>query len=415
MKFKRNVPMYSLILAVLMIVPLFLPSYAISGLSNVLISALFVLAFSLLLAQGGMLSFGHSAYFAIGAFATLHAMNAVADGNLAVSTPFLPIFGALAGLATGVVAGFFATQRSGVYFSMVTLAIAELFHTVAPNLQTVFGGETGVSSMRMPWAGISFGQEIEVYYLILVWVALCAAIMYLYTQTLSGRVTVALRENERRLAFLGYNVHATKILIFSISSMFTGVAGGLLAMANESASYELFSFTFSASAVLYTYIGGIGTFLGPAIGGAAMTFFGHVVSDMTRLWLLYQGIIFVLIMMYAPYGISGLVKQTDGTERLRDRNIKRTLMLAPMLAITAATVFLCELINTILSRDYQRLLDSTGIWHDVELFGRAWTPSELIVWAVPSAIVILSVSLIVRISRHRRAPGLTMSPQGGSV
>lgn len=399
---RNNIVVCLLVLGVLVVVPSFLPSYTVNSLSNALISALFVLAFSLLLAQGGMLSFGHSAYFAIGAFATLHAMNAAADGLLPVPTPLLPIFGALAGLVTGAVAGFFATQRSGVYFSMVTLAIAELFHTIAPNLEALFGGETGVSSMRMPWAGISFGQEIEVYYLILFWVVLCAAIMYVYTKTLSGQITVALRENERRLAFFGYNVHTSKVLIFAISSMFTGMAGGLLAITNESASYELFNFTFSASAVLYTYIGGIGMFLGPAIGGGLMTILGHAVSDMTRLWLLYQGIIFVLLMMYAPFGISGLFQTPAGTQDAGDRNTKRVLMILPMIAITAATVFLCELINAIMSRDYQSHLASTGVWDSLELFGQSWNPGTFAVWAVPALVIAGGVVVIARIAHGKR-------------
>src|SRR3546814_12717563 len=95
-------------------------------------------------------------------------MNAL-DGAGLVSTPFMPVLGALAGCALGIVAGWFSTQRSGVYFSMITLALAELLHTLAPHLKSIFGGEGGVSAMRMPAWGFNFGTSIQVYYLTLAW------------------------------------------------------------------------------------------------------------------------------------------------------------------------------------------------------------------------------------------------------
>ena len=114
-----------------------------------LIAALFACAFNLLAGQGGMLSFGHAAYFGVGTFATIHAMNALGGAGL-LPTPLMPLVGGVAGLLFGLVAGWFATMRSGVYFSMITLALAELLHALAPHLKGVFGGEAGLSAMRMP-------------------------------------------------------------------------------------------------------------------------------------------------------------------------------------------------------------------------------------------------------------------------
>ncbi|MDW7749157.1 MAG: branched-chain amino acid ABC transporter permease, partial [Halomonas sp.] len=127
--------------------------------SNMLIAALFALAYNLLIGQGGLLSFGHAAYFGIGSFATIHAMVAVERGGLWLPTPLLPLAGGVAGLLIGAGAGYFACKRSGVYFAMVTLAIAELLHALAPNLSSVFGGETGIFSMRQPWLGVDFGSS----------------------------------------------------------------------------------------------------------------------------------------------------------------------------------------------------------------------------------------------------------------
>src|SRR5690606_17692549 len=132
------------------------------------------------------------------------------------------------------------------------LAVAELLHVIAPSLEALFGGESGLSSMRMPWAGIGFGNPTEVYYLVLAWVLLGTAALYVYTRTPFGRLTVALRESERRVAFLGYDVHKTKLMVFVVSGLFSGVAGGLVAVTNESANYLLFSMGYSANVVLYS-------------------------------------------------------------------------------------------------------------------------------------------------------------------
>ncbi|CAM3528694.1 branched-chain amino acid ABC transporter permease [Bordetella sputigena] len=286
-----------------------LPYLLSQGLLNaaiqMLIAALFATAYNLLCGQAGMLSFGHAAYFGIGAFATVHAMNALGGEGL-LPTPLMPLAGAAGGLIFGGIAGWFATQRSGTYFAMITLAIAELVHSLAPHLKSTFGGEAGISTMRMPAWGLDFGSTTQVYYLTLFWVLLAMLLMYLYTRTPLGRLTLGLRENSHRLRFLGYNVHGLSTLVFAISAMFAGMAGGLQVLSNESANYVVFDPALSAAAVLNTYIGGVGVFLGPALGASLMTFFGYAVSDLTRSWLLYQGILFVIVMMFLPRGLAGL-------------------------------------------------------------------------------------------------------------
>lgn len=386
------------LLALLLALPLWLAPHWVGAMSSMLVAALFALAFSLLMGQGGMLSFGHGAYFAIGCFATVHGMQAVESGAWHLPTPLLPLVGGAAGLAAGALAGFFATVRSGVYFSMVTLAIAELLHTVAPNIQRVFGGETGISSMRQPWAGIGFGSDREVYYLVLAWFVLAALAIWLYTRTTFGRLTVALRENERRVAFLGFNVHRTKNVVFSVSCMFAGVAGGLLALTTESANYVLFGMSYSANVVLFSYIGGIGTFIGPAVGAATMTLFGFAVSDLTRQWLLYQGLIFVVVMMYAP---SGLVEFAAASMRSLARRegrspAERALMLIPAAVIGVATVFLCELAGRVLSRDYQAARARSGDWEPVTLFWHPWSPDHWMTWLVPALAWVLAAAFLAR-------------------
>ncbi|WP_323055804.1 branched-chain amino acid ABC transporter permease, partial [Paucibacter sp. PLA-PC-4] len=250
-----------------------LPALLSAGLLNaavqMLIAALFASAYSLLAGRAGMLSFGHAAYFGVGAFATVHAMNALNGAGL-LPTPLMPLVGAAAGLGLGIVAGWFATQRSGTAFAMITLAIAELLHALAPQLKGLFGGESGISAMRMPAWGLNFGSTTQVYYLTLAWVLLSLALLHFHTRTPAGRLTLGLRENSHRLRFLGYDVHRLGVSAFAISGLFSGVAGALQVLANEAANYVVFDAHVSASVVLNSYIGGVGVFLGPALGAALM-------------------------------------------------------------------------------------------------------------------------------------------------
>lgn len=394
-------------LVALAALPFVLSPAAIGVASKILIAALFALAFNLLSGQGGMLSFGHAAYLAIGAFATVHAMNAVDRGVLWLPTPLLPLAGALAGFVFGTVAGYFATLRSGVYFSMVTLAIAELLHTLAPNLSTVFGGEAGISSMRQPWLGVTFGSEGEVYALVLAWTALATSALYGYTRTPFGRLTVALRENESRIAFLGFSPHPSKVLMFATSATFAGLAGGLLAITTESANYALFGLSYSASVILHTFIGGSGVFFGPALGAAVLTLFGYIASDLTRLWLLYQGLIFVIVMMYLPAGIGGTLAGFAAAARHASPlrlGAWVSAMIVGLICTAAGVVFFCETVATMLGRDYLAQVQRLGRMLPVSLLGRQWQPDAIATWLVPLALI--GGGSLLFATAGRRARGL---------
>nr|WP_198982828.1 branched-chain amino acid ABC transporter permease [Herbaspirillum sp. ASV7] len=387
------------VVLLLALAPVVLPQTLVNAAIQMLIAALFATAFNVLSGQGGMLSFGHAAYFGIGAFSTLHAMNALGGAGL-LPTPLLPVFGGLGGCLLGLVAGWFSTQRSGVYFSMITLALAELLHALAPHLTGVFGGEAGVSSMRMPAWGISFGEPIHVYYLTLVWVMMSLAALYFFTRTPLGRLTLGLRENAHRLKFLGYSVHSARVMVFMISACFSGVAGGLLAMNNEAGNYVLFDMHLSSEVVLNAYIGGTGVFFGPALGAAVMTFFGYAVSDLTRSWLLYQGLIFVVVMMFMPNGLSGVVvwwqrSQRSGAVLLR---YVSGWALGGLLC-SAAVVFTVELLQRALGSDYQSLLLEGQPWPAITLFGRAWLPGAMTTWILPLLLVVAGGGMLNRVTR----------------
>lgn len=408
-------------MAILAWLPWLLSMGLLNAAIQMLIAALFASAFNVVCGQAGMLSFGHAAYFGIGAFATVHAMDALGGTGL-LPTPLLPLAGAAGGLLLGLVAGWFSTQRTGTYFAMITLAIAELLHSIAPHLKSVFGGEAGVSSMRMPSMGLTFGSTTEVYYLTLVWVLVSLLLLFLFTRTPVGRLALGLRENRHRLAFLGYDTHRLSVLVFSVSAMFSGIAGGLQVINNEAANYVLFESTLSAAAVINAYIGGVGTFLGPALGAALMTFFGYAVSDLTQSWLLYQGIVFVLVMMFVPQGLAGLI----GTTAVLWRRFGLWRLLPVLLGFTggalvlgSGTAFLVEMLRRLFSRDYRAMLpaDPEAVWPAITLYGADWSPAALVTWGLPVALLVVGGVLVylarkrlLALQEHVQVPGRAGAP-----
>ena len=399
MSAKSRLILIALLAVVLVVLPPFLGAGWQNAFNTMLIASLYALAFNLLAGQAGLLSFGHAAYFGVGSFAALHLMMATENG-LPLPTPLLPIAGAIAGLLIGLIAGWFSTMRSGVYFALVTLAIAEMFHSLAPHMKEVFGGESGISGMRMPWAGVMFGSVLEVYYVTLAWVLLCTLLLWAYTRTPFGELTLALRDNEQRVRFMGYNAHAAKTVIFAVSAMFSGVAGALQAVSNETANYAIFSSHVSAQVVLYTYVGGATLFFGPVFGAVAFSLFAFLVSDLTRSWLFYQGLIFVLVMLYAPTGIAGVI--TDHLRQRHSLNWRR--LVGPYLTgalggvlIACGVVFLTETISILFGLDYanmRRLAD--GALPDFALFGLDWSPLSPMTWALPAGLLIVGLILIRR-------------------
>src|SRR6185369_4333910 len=292
--------------------------------------------------------------------------------------------------------------RTGPYFAMITLAIAELLHSLAPHLRGLFGGEAGVSTMRMPSLGLTFGSTTQVYILVLAWVLASLLALYLYMLTPVGRLTLGLRENAHRLRFLGYNVHNLSVLVFSISAMFSGIAGSLQVINNEAANYVVFDSSVSASVVLNTYIGGVRVFLGPALGAALMTFFGYAVSDLTQSWLLYQGIVFALVMVFMPSGLAGLFEKSESLHRRFG-----AAPLAPFFAfalgaavlIIAGAVFVVELMQRMFSQDYRALATTARPWPPIPLFGQQWSPTSPETWLVPVVSIGVGAACVF-LARH---------------
>ncbi len=268
------------------------------------------LAYNMLLGQGGMLSFGHAVYSGMGAFLAIHALNMAGAGTLGLPVSLIPLVGGLAGLVCAALLGYVSTKKAGTPFAMITLGVGELVFALALMLPEFSGGEGGVSSNRVigqPFMGITFGPQIQVYYLVAVYCFICTAAMFALTRTPLGRMLNAVRDNPERVEFVGYDTHWVRFMAFTISGFFAGIAGGLGAINTEIVNGEVLHATRSGAYLLFTFLGGATVFFGPIIGAVLMVFCGVLLSELTQAWLLYLGLIFLFMVMYAPGGIASLI------------------------------------------------------------------------------------------------------------
>jgi branched-chain amino acid transport system permease protein len=268
------------------------------------------LSYNMLLGQGGMLSFGHAVYTGFASFVAVHAMLGVADGTFAIPMALVPIVGGLAGMAFAVVFGYVTTKKAGTPFAMITLGIGELVAATVLMIPEFFGGEGGISANRTggtPLLGITFGPQIQVYYLIAIYAFVCTAAMYAFTRTPLGRMLNAVRDNPERVEFIGYSTQRVRYFSFVIAGFFAGVAGGMYAINFEIATAEVVGTARSGAYLLFTFLGGATFFFGPIIGAVLMVVGFALFSEMTKAWQLYLGLIFLFMVMYAPGGIASLI------------------------------------------------------------------------------------------------------------
>ena len=396
---------YALIAAVLLlavILPFVVNTTWQGILTKMLIAALFATGYNLLLGQAGLLSFGHAAFYGIGAIATLHAMIAIERGTFYIPLPLLPLVGGAAGLVLAFIAGCFATKRSGTYFALVTLAMAELIHVIAPMWETVFGGEAGLTAMRMPSLGFSFGSAREVYLLTLVWAVLGIGLLWYLSKTAFGQLTLALNGNEQRLKFLGFDTYKSKVLTFAISGMIAGLAGSLLAIANETANYTLFSVGVSTQVIFHSFIGGTAFFFGPGIAAAALTAIPFQLSNFTHFWPLYQGLLFMIVMLATPAGIGGLLRDQLTGDWSGQRVLATLRTIAFTLVLTVLVVFAVEWAGSLRHGGASQSVSSVIPW-SVALLLAATLVVLILRWRVPGVFGQLKASRL-RTGSPQRQP-----------
>lgn len=369
----------------MLVLPLvFKGGFAVTLMSQMGIMIIFALSYNMLLGQTGMLSFGHAVYSGLGAFIAVHVLNMIGAGKVWLPVSMLPLVGGLAGAFFGVLFGYVTTKKAGTTFAMITMGIGEMVFASSLMFPDFFGGEGGISTNRVvgeSFLGLTFGPGRQVYYLIAAWCLASMVAMYAWTQTPLGRIANAVRDNPERVEFIGYNTQRVRFLVVILSAFFAGISGALSAINFEIVSAENVSAVRSGGVLLAAFIGGAGVFFGPVIGAVVFVLFAVALSDLTKAWLLYLGLFFVMMVMFVPGGIASLLLMQ--LPLLARKQLGRMLPYYAQ-AAAAGVVLLAALILTV-ELVYKVQVDSAN-GTAMRLFGVAFDAAALAPWLVAAAL-----------------------------
>jgi len=376
-------------LALLLAPQIFSSRLALTMLSQMGYMVIICLSYNMLLGQGGMLSFGHAVYTGLGAFIVIHVMN-MAGGAVTVPLVLVPLVGGLAGLFFAALLGYVTTKKAGTTFAMITMGIGELVASMALMFPEFFGGEGGITTDRVygkPFFGFDFGADLQVYYLIAVYCFICTALMFAFTATPLGRMLNAVRDNPERAEFIGYNTQRVRYFSFIIAGFFAGIGGGLMTINFEIITgMDSMSLARSGAYLLFTFLGGAGFFFGPIIGAVLLVLCSVLLSELTKAWLLYLGLIFLLMVMYAPGGIASLVMANWRVVRFGQW---RALLL-PYLGIAASMVPVLAGAAALIEMTYHLQLNA-ALGSKLAFMGTQLDTGAVSTWAL--AIILLAAGL----------------------
>ena len=378
----------------LIVAPLvFTSSLALTMLSQIGYLIIICLSYNILLGQGGMLSFGHAVYTGLGSFIAIHAMNRASSGDWGIPLVLIPIIGGLGGMFFAALLGYVTTKKSGTTFAMITMGIGELVASMALMFPEFFGGEGGITTDRVygkPFFGLTFGSGMEVYYLIAAYCFICTAAMFAFTGTPLGRMLNAVRDNPERVEFVGYNTQRVRYFSFIIAGFFAGVGGGLAAINFEIiTAMDSVSVMRSGSYLLFTFLGGATFFFGPIIGAVLLVLASVLLSELTKAWLLYLGLVFLLMVMYAPGGVASLIMMNLRVARFG----KWRRLAQPYLAIAASALVMIVGGAAIVEMIYHLQLNA-ALGPQVSFMGVQLDTSSASTWTVAVAIFVVGLGLL---------------------
>jgi len=294
------------------ILPFVVPYKALA--TQVLVYGLFALGFNLLYGYTGLLSFGHAAYFGLGAYGAGIALAKIGWTSVWVALAL----GVSAAAVGGAIIGFFALRRRGIYFAMLTLAFAQLLYFVAFHMASVTGGDDGLRGIPTLTLGllawrIPLGNPTNFHFFALALVAVAIFALRRILDSPFGAVLAAIRENTDRAQACGYDVQRVKLVSFVFSAAFTGLAGALDALRITVVPVEALYWSTSGQAVIMTLLGGAGTFFGPFVGAGTFLVLQDRLAIVTEAWPLVIGLIFMAFVLFLPQGIWGtLLARIDG-------------------------------------------------------------------------------------------------------
>lgn len=299
----------------LAIAPLTLGTYFRVFLTEILIWGLFAMAFDILYGYTGMLSFGQSTFFGIGAYAVALSMIRAESGL------WMALLAALtSSLVLAAVIGYFAVKVSGHYFVIITVVFSLVFWRLSLEYKPLTGGDDGLS-FEIPTLAVgpfelSLYNPVTNYYFVLGVVLLCFLVCLLVMHSPWGRIFISIRENEQRARLIGYHVERYKLLAFILSALFSGVAGGLYAITFRYSNASLLHWTVSGQAVVWAIVGGVGTLFGPFLGTGLIVSFTDYISFWFEHYPILVGAVIILMVVFAPKGILGILTG-EGRERGR--------------------------------------------------------------------------------------------------
>jgi branched-chain amino acid transport system permease protein len=274
---------------------------------------------------------------------------------------------------------------------MITLGLGELIAASSLIFVAFFGGEGGISGDRtdaLPFFGVQFLQQQEVYYLTAAWVMISAALMYLWSRTPVGRMANAVRDNPERAEFLGYSARWVRFYSFVASGFFAGIAGGLFAINYEILTEENLNAASSGIILLVTFLGGVGFFFGPIIGAIAFTLLQTVLSLSTELWVFYAGVLFVSTVMFFPGGLAGLIMMHVPAFKLGKQRLLIVPYLKTLLPAAIGIFALAALVE--MTHHYRHA--ATGD-DEMTVFWTTFDSHTLMPWLVAGAIMLVGFGI----------------------
>jgi len=305
----------ALVLAGLIGIGLFGSRFVVYLSMRVLILAIFALGYNLLLGRTGLLSFGHAAFYAGGAYGL---------GLLSIHVTTHPLLGVIAGVGLAfilaLVIGFFCVRHTEIYFAMLTLAFGMMVFSLIWNLRDLTGGDDGlVGIARAPislgFVSLPIAQPHQFYFFVLFWFVLTVVLVYLIRLSPFGLVLSGIRENDRRIEFAGLSVKNYRLASFVISGSFAGLAGALGALLESNTNPFSAHWSHSAEPILVSLIGGIQTFTGPMVGSVVFIVLREIIERFTQNWMLWFGLILLAIIMGLRGGVVGGIAQWFRRER----------------------------------------------------------------------------------------------------
>ena len=385
------------------LVLLLAPTVFDSSLSRTLLSQMGIaiivcLSFNMLLGQGGMLSFGHAVYSGMGGFLAIHTLNLVSDGQWWLPVSLIPVAGGLGAALVAVLLGWVTTKKAATPFAMITLGVGELVWAMSLMFPVFFGGEGGISGNRVTNVttfGISYGPQIQLYYLIAAYTFVCTALMYGFTCTPLGRMLNATRDNPERVEFVGFDSQMVRYIAFIFAGFFAGISGGLSALNFEMVTAEVVSLHRSGAYLLFTFVGGATVFFGPVLGAVLMVLALVLLSELTSAWLLYLGLIFVCMVMFAPGGVAGILLHNvrvwqEGFMGYLIKSYLR-LVLGSLPGFVGITV--------VVEMMYHRQLNA-GLDPVLRMYATAWDTASALPWALAGVLAVVGMVLFERERRR---------------